>query len=84
MSEIAREVTVSTNRQVGLPSDFARRLAAKPGTKLLEVLVRLPDGDSAVLLMRRPKRYARALAATLRGEGSASAFVAALRREWPE
>ena len=78
-----REVTVSTNRQVGLVSDFARRMGARPRTKLLQTLVRLPDGNYGVLLMRKPRSYTdlfvRAVTPTGRG---AAGFLRKLRDEW--
>ena len=36
--DFTREVTVSTNRQVGLVSDFARRMGVGPRSRLLETL----------------------------------------------
>lgn len=81
--DAVRHVTVSTNRQVGLAADFARKLGARPRGKLLEVLVRMPDGGYAVLLMRRPRDYAKALAATLVGRDTPDQFLARLRAEWP-
>jgi len=83
-SETVREVTVSSNRQVGLASDFARKLGVKAKGKLLEALIRMPDGDYAILLMRRPKSYAKALARALEGTTPAKEFLAELRAEWPE
>ncbi len=79
-----REVTVSSNRQVGLASEFARRLEVGPRSKLLEALVRLPDGSYGVLLMRPPKSYAQALSRALAGKTPAKEFLAKLRAEWPE
>ena len=57
IKDVTREVTMSTNRQIGFASEFARRVGARPGTKLLQTLVRLPGGTFAVLVMRRPKSY---------------------------
>ncbi len=82
-NDVTREVTVSTNRQVSFVSDFARRIGARPGTKLLQTLVRLPGGTYGVLLMRRPKSYTELLVGALApgGEG-ATAFLRTLRDEW--
>lgn len=55
--ELTREVTVSSNREVGLVSDFARRMGVGPRSRLLETLVRLPGGDYGLLLMRRPTSF---------------------------
>lgn len=83
IQDVTREVTVSTNRQVGLVSDFARRMGARPRTRLLETLVRLPGGSYAVLLMRRPKSYTGLLVDALAPSGSAgTAFLRRLRDEW--
>lgn len=78
-----RRVTLSTNRQVGLAAEFARKLGVRPRSKLLEVLVRMPDGAYAVLLMRRPRDYATALAGTLAGRDTPDEFLARIRAEWP-
>ena len=80
----AREVTLSTNRQVGLASDFARAMRLKPQDKLLQVLVRLPGGQYGVVLMAKPKRYGVALREALAGIAprGADVFVRKLRGEW--
>lgn len=79
----AREVTMSTNRQIGFASEFARQIGAKPGTKLLEALVRLPGGGYGVLVMRRPTSYASLLVAALAPSGRGSRkFLKQLRGEW--
>ena len=83
IEQLTREVTVSTNRQVGLASDFARRMGARPKTRLLETLVRLPGGAYGVLLMRRPKSYASLLVDALAPSGAhGTRFLHKLRREW--
>jgi hypothetical protein len=83
IQEATREVTMSTNRQIGFASDFARQLGAKPGTKLLETLVRLPGGTYAVLVMKPPKSYAAVLTAALAPSGRGGAkFLKQLRGEW--
>lgn len=83
IDEASREVTVSTNRQVGLASDFARRMGARPKTRLIETLVRLPGGAYGVLLMRRPKSYAGLLTGVLAPGGAQSGrFLRQLRDEW--
>jgi len=53
-AEGARETTFSTDRQVGLASAFARALKLGPRDKLLQTLIRLPGGSSAVVLLARP------------------------------
>ena len=55
--EETREVTVSSNRQVGLVSAFARRMGVEPQSKVLETLVRLPGGAYAVIIMRKPTSH---------------------------
>lgn len=83
IKETAREVTMSTNRQIGFASEFARQIGAKPGTKLLQTLVRLPGGGYGVLVMRPPKSYADLLVAALAPSGKGgTAFLRGLRREW--
>lgn len=83
IEDVTREVTVSTNRQVTFVSDFARRIGARPGTKLLQTLVRLPGGAYGVLLMRRPKSYTDLLVGALAPSGKGgTAFLRQLRDEW--
>lgn len=78
-----REVTMSTNRQIGFASEFARQIGAKPGTKLLQALVRLPGGNYGVLVMRPPKSYADLLVAALAPSGrGGTKFLKRLRGEW--
>lgn len=81
-----REVTLSTNRQVGLATDFARAMRVKPKSRLIETLVRIPGVGYGVLLMRRPRNYnevlRNALAAT--APVDAAAAVRALRAEWED
>ncbi|MBI2323782.1 MAG: hypothetical protein HYY42_07285 [Chloroflexi bacterium] len=85
IQEVTREVTMSTNRQIGFASDFARRVGARPGTKLLETLVRMPGGDYAVLVMRRPKSFANLLVEALAPSGKGgTTFLRKLRGEWSE
>jgi len=79
-----REVTVSSNRQVGLPADFARKLGVGPQGRVLETLLRMPGGTYAVLLMTPPKSYRKMLTAALAGHGDSSAFLKELRDEWPD
>src|SRR5712692_4550378 len=81
--DVTREVTVSTNRQVGLVSDFARRMGVRPRSRLLETLVRLPGGGYGLLLMRRPTSFTTLLIDALApsGKGGAS-FLRKLRDEW--
>ncbi len=78
-----REVTLSSNRQVGLVSEFARAMGVTPKTKILETLVRLPGGYG-VLLMRAPRSYSAMLGEALAGTApdSADATIEALRDEW--
>ncbi len=81
--EVTREVTMSTNRQIGFASEFARRVGARPGTKLLQTLVRLPGGNYAVLVMRRPKSYTSLLVEALAPSGKGGTdFLRKLRGEW--
>ena len=83
IEEATREVTMSSNRQIGFASEFARRMGARPGTKLLETLVRLPGGDYGVLVMRRPKSYADLLVDALTPSGKRGVrFLRKLRGEW--
>ncbi len=83
IQEGTREVTMSTNRQIGFASEFARRVGARPGTKLLQTLVRLPGGNYAVLVMRRPKSYTNLLVEALAPSGKGGAtFLRKLRGEW--
>lgn len=78
-----REVTMSTNRQIGFASEFARHIGARPGIKLLETLVRLPGGGYGVLVMRPPKSYAGLLVSALAPSGKGGTkFLKGLRREW--
>ena len=83
VTQRSREVTVSTNRQVGLASDFARVMGVKPKMKLIETLVRLPGGYG-VLLMRAPRSYSAMLGDALAGASadSVDATIKALRDEW--
>ncbi|MDP9252816.1 MAG: hypothetical protein M3O80_07405 [Chloroflexota bacterium] len=81
--DVTREVTVSTNRQVGLVSDFARRMGVGPGSRLLETLVRLPGGNYGLLLMRRPTSFTALLVDALApsGRGGVS-FLRKMRNQW--
>lgn len=81
--DVTREVTVSTNRQVGLVSDFARRMGVRPRSRLLETLVRLPGGDYGLLLMRRPTSFTALLVDALApsGQGGVS-FLRRMHDEW--
>jgi hypothetical protein len=81
--DATREVTVSTNRQVGLVSDFARRMGVGPRSRLLETLVRLPGGGYGLFLMRRPTSFTTLLVDALApsGRGGAS-FLRKMRDEW--
>jgi hypothetical protein len=80
-----RQVTMSTNRQIGFASEFARQIGAKPGTKLIQTLVRLPGGGYGVLVMRPPKSYADLLVAALEPSGRGGRkFLKQLRDEWHE
>jgi hypothetical protein len=81
--DVTREVTVSTNRQVGLVSDFARRMGIGPGDRLLETLVRLPGGNYGLLLMRRPTSFTALLVDALAPSGQGGVtFLRKLRAEW--
>jgi len=81
--ETTREVTMSTNRQIGFASEFARHIGAKPGTKLIQTLVRLPGGGYGVLVMRPPKSYADLLVGALAPSGKAGGkFLKQIRGEW--
>ena len=83
IEDATREVTMSTNRQIGFASEFARRVGARPGTRLLQTLIRLPGGSFAVLVMRRPKSYAALLVDALGPSGTGgTAFLRKLREEW--
>lgn len=84
ISDMTREVKLSSNRQVGLAADFARALGVKPQGKLLETLIRLPGVGYAVVLMPKPKSYAKALQEALAGVApqGADKYVRGLRREW--
>lgn len=83
IKEVTREVKVSTNRQIGFVSEFARRIGARPGTKLLQTLVRLPGGNYGVLIMRRPKSHTDLLLAALGPSGrGGTSFLRKLRDEW--
>lgn len=86
VEERVREVTVSTNRQVGLASDFARAMRVKPKSKLLETLVRIPGAGYGVLLMRRPRSYSDMLRNALAASApvDATAAVRELREEWED
>ena len=81
--DVTREVTVSTNRQVGLISDFARRMGVGPRSRLLETLVRLPGGNYGLLLMRRPTSFTALLVDAIApsGKGGVS-FLRTMRDEW--
>ncbi len=76
-------MTVSTNRQVGLVSDFARRMGVGPRSRLLETLIRLPGGSYGLLLMRRPTSFTALLVDALApsGQGGVS-FLRRMRNEW--
>jgi len=83
IQDVTREVTVSTNRQVGLVSDFARRMGIRPRTRLLETLIRLPGGSYGVLLMRRPTSFTGLLVDALAPSGAGgTSFLRRLRDEW--
>jgi len=83
-TDTTREVKLSSNRQVGLPAEFARELGVKPGGKLIATLARLPGFGSVVMLMPEPESHAEALRALLAGDApeGAEAYVRKLRREW--
>lgn len=81
--DVTREVTVSTNRQVGLVSDFARRMGIGPRSRLLETLVRLPGGAYGLLLMRRPTSFTALLVDALAPSGKGGmTFLRKMRDEW--
>ena len=83
VDDMTREVTVSSNRQVGLVSDFARRMGIGPRSRLLETLVRLPGGGYGVLLMRRPTSFTALLVDALAPSGAGGVrFLRKLRDEW--
>lgn len=83
IEHVTREVKVSTNRQIGFVSEFARRIGARPGTKLLQTLVRLPGGNYGVLIMRRPKSHTDLLLGVLAPSGrGGTTFLRKLRGEW--
>lgn len=86
VTDRVREVTVSTNRQVGLASDFARAMRVKPKTKLIETLVRIPGAGYGVLLMRRPRSYNALLRSALAASAplDAAAAIRELREEWDD
>jgi len=77
-----REVTLSSNRQVGLVSEFARAMRVKPKAKVVETLIRLPNGYG-VLLMRAPRSYSSMLGESLgRTAEGVDETLTALRKEW--
>lgn len=82
--DTTREVKISSNRQVGLPADFARALGVRPRDRLIGTLVRLPGAGYAVLLMPKPRSHAKALMDSLAGTApqGAEAYVRGLRKEW--
>lgn len=81
--DVTREVTVSTNRQVGLVSDFARRMGVRPRSRLLETLVRLPGGSYGLLLMRRPTSFTALLVDALAPSAKGGVgFLRKMRDEW--
>jgi len=81
--DFTHEVTVSTNRQVGLVSDFARRMGVAPGGRLLETLVRLPGGNYGLLLIRRPTSFTALLVDALAPSRQGGVnFLRKLRAEW--
>lgn len=83
IQDVTREVTVSTNRQVGLVSDFARRMGVRPRSRLLETLVRLPGGGYGLLLMRRPMSFTALLVDALAPSAKGSVgFLRKMRDEW--
>lgn len=84
VKEGVRKVTLSKNRQVSLASEFARAMRVKPKGKLVETLIRLPDGNYGVLLMRPPRSYSTLLRKALEGSApaDASAWLRELREEW--
>jgi len=86
VNDRVREVTVSTNRQVGLASDFARAMRVKPKGKLIETLVRIPGAGYGVLLLRRPRSYSEMLRSALAASAplDAAAAVRELRAEWDD
>lgn len=83
-ADTTRVVKLSSNRQVGLPAEFARELGVKPGEKLIQTLARLPGLGTVVLLMPKPESHAKALQALIAGDApeGAEAYVRKLRREW--
>ncbi len=83
IEDVTREVTVSTNRQVGLVSAFARRMGIRPRSRLLETLVRLPGGDYGLFLMRRPTSFTTLLVNALAPSGKGGVgFLRRMRDEW--
>ena len=81
--DVTREVTVSTNRQVGLVSDFARRMGIGPRSRLLETLVRLPGGGYGLLLLRKPTSFTALLVDALSPSGKGGlSFLRKMRDEW--
>lgn len=86
VKERVREVTLSSNRQVGLASEFARAMRVKPKSRLIETLVRIPGVGYGVLLMRRPRSYNEMLRSALAesAPADAAAAVRELRAEWEE
>ncbi len=83
IQDVTREVTVSTNRQVGLVSDFARRMGIRPRSRLLETLIRLPGGGYGLLLMRRPTSFTTLLVDALAPSGKGGVgFLRKMRSEW--
>ena len=83
-ADTTREVKISSNRQVGLPADFARALGVGPRDRLIGTLVRLPGAGYAVLLMPKPRSHMKALLDSLAGTApqGAEAYVRELRKEW--
>ena len=67
-----------------MPAHFARALGVRPRDRLIGTLVRLPGAGYAVLLMPKPRSYAKALIDSLAGiaPDGAEAYVGELRSEW--
>lgn len=78
-----REITVTSNREVELVSDFAQRMGVGPRSRLLETLIRLPGGDYGVLLMRKPTSFTALLVDALAPSGRGGVrFLRKRRDEW--
>ncbi len=71
-----REAKLSTKNQIVIPREIRDALGVKPGDRLLVV----PRG-STVILLRKPKRYSKALAGIAK-DLYGSEYLATERESW--